>query len=260
LSKFEPFDPAPGEYNLSIRNDFEIGPLNPETAEIYKAKDTASARIGLHVPGKPSRHPLRVRQKSKYCRCRSANSYFVPYSLSVLCFHLDRPASPPTLAMRCRVDLERSLARTIEATMARNALVCKVSPNVVARFAMPARNWDGPEIAAIRPRYAQGGSLAFNEAGCQEPALRSGRGSAVEHPVGAKGAPRGASGGRVDENPAGKLFHARSEAEGGAHLGLDCPSFVPVWNADWAGVRQISIASWACFRGRSRKSLAMMLT
>jgi hypothetical protein len=36
------------------------------------------------------------------------------------------------------------------------------------------------------------------------------------------------------ENPAGKLFHARSEAEGGAHLGLDCPSFVPVWNADWA--------------------------
>jgi hypothetical protein len=36
------------------------------------------------------------------------------------------------------------------------------------------------------------------------------------------------------ENPAGKLFHASSEAEGGAHLQLDCPSFAPVWTADWA--------------------------
>jgi hypothetical protein len=90
-----------------MRNDFEIGPLNPKTAEIYKAKDTASARIGLHVPGKPSRHPLRVRQQSKYCRCRSPNSYFVPYSVAVLCFHLD------LLAMRRRIDLERSLARAM---------------------------------------------------------------------------------------------------------------------------------------------------
>jgi catechol 2,3-dioxygenase-like lactoylglutathione lyase family enzyme len=36
------------------------------------------------------------------------------------------------------------------------------------------------------------------------------------------------------ENPAGELFHASSEAEGGAHLEIDSPNFAPVWNAGWA--------------------------
>ena len=44
----------------------------------------------------------------------------------------------------------------------------------------------------------------------------------------------GASFPRPLENPTGDLFHASSEAEGGAHVELDSPSFAPVWNAGWA--------------------------
>ena len=45
----------------------------------------------------------------------------------------------------------------------------------------------------------------------------------------------GASFQRPLENPAGELFHASSEAEDGAHLELDSPTFAPVWNVGWAG-------------------------
>src|SRR6516165_9335732 len=45
----------------------------------------------------------------------------------------------------------------------------------------------------------------------------------------------GASFQRPLENPAGELFHASSEAEDGAHLELDSPTFAPVWIMASAG-------------------------
>jgi len=45
----------------------------------------------------------------------------------------------------------------------------------------------------------------------------------------------GASFPRPLENPAGEIFHASSEPEGGAHLEIDSPNFAPVWNTGWVG-------------------------
>jgi hypothetical protein len=41
LSGSQSFDSAPSEHNFSMRNNLEIGPVNPKTVEIRKAKDAS---------------------------------------------------------------------------------------------------------------------------------------------------------------------------------------------------------------------------
>jgi len=140
LTNFQAFDPAPGEYNRSMRNDIEIGSLNPKPAEIREAKYAPGPRIGTHIPGKPTHHSLSVGQKRKHRRWRAVDSCFAPYlaarprfrtNFNIRVFlgprnEIDRLISGPQLSgtMLC--------SRHVASTMADNRSTCKTSSEIVA--------------------------------------------------------------------------------------------------------------------------------
>ena len=64
-SAFGAFDPTPAEHNKSMCNDFEIGSLNPQAAEIGEAKHASWRGATFTSPGKPTHYLLCVSQKRK---------------------------------------------------------------------------------------------------------------------------------------------------------------------------------------------------
>jgi hypothetical protein len=63
LPRSKSFDPAPGKDNLLLRNDLEIGPFNPQTAEVPEAKNPPGPRIGRYALRQPSQHLPSFSQK-----------------------------------------------------------------------------------------------------------------------------------------------------------------------------------------------------
>jgi hypothetical protein len=115
-----------------MRNNFEIGSLNPEAAEIGEAKYTPRPRIGIHVPGKPTHHLLGVGQKSKNRRWRGVDSYFTANRRFQLNFNI-RVFSDPRdeiggLISSHPLSRFTLCSRHVESTMADNGSTCKISP------------------------------------------------------------------------------------------------------------------------------------
>src|SRR6516164_2974720 len=66
LPGLEPFHATPSEYDLSIRNDLEIGSLDGDAGRTRDTEQAARPGIGLHQLGEPDLHMGRIGQQPEY--------------------------------------------------------------------------------------------------------------------------------------------------------------------------------------------------